>query len=184
MTRLEPLLPKPGFALDLGCGAGANARFLAERGWQVLAIDAAPEAIQCAQQVNDHERIQWEVGDLRSVDLPEADLVLAFFSLFFVPPSEFGAAWARVSEAVKPGGQFAGQFLGPNDDWAAPHRSTQDAESVNTLLAGWDVLFCDEVMREGKDVTGRPKRWHVFHVIARKPLERCDTDDSEPSPAE
>lgn len=184
MTRLEPLLPKPGFALDLGCGAGANARFLAERGWQVLAIDAAPEAIHCAQQVNDHGRIQWEVGDLRTANLPEADLVLAFFSLFFVPPSEFEATWRRVSHAVKPGGLFAGQFLGPGDDWAAPERSTQDAEAVRSLLTGWDLIFSEEALRNGKDVTGRPKRWHVFHVIARKSLEQCDTDDSEPSPVE
>jgi tellurite methyltransferase len=36
----------PGDALDLACGAGRNALYLAERGWRVTAIDGAPEAIR------------------------------------------------------------------------------------------------------------------------------------------
>ena len=35
----------PGQALDLACGAGRHSRWLAERGWQVTAIDQDPEAI-------------------------------------------------------------------------------------------------------------------------------------------
>lgn len=40
----------PGRALDLACGAGRNALWLAERGWQVTAVDAAPEAIRILQE--------------------------------------------------------------------------------------------------------------------------------------
>lgn len=35
----------PGRALDLGCGEGGNAIWLAERGWHVTAVDSAPTAI-------------------------------------------------------------------------------------------------------------------------------------------
>jgi tellurite methyltransferase len=36
----------PGRALDLACGAGRNARYLAERGWNVTAIDMSIEALR------------------------------------------------------------------------------------------------------------------------------------------
>jgi len=36
----------PGRALDLACGTGRNALWLAERGWTVTAVDGAPTAIE------------------------------------------------------------------------------------------------------------------------------------------
>ena len=55
VMRVAETLP-PGNALDLACGAGRNALWLAERGWQVTAVDgstAAIEILRCrAPQVN------------------------------------------------------------------------------------------------------------------------------------
>ena len=44
-SRRSTDLP-PGRALDLACGEGRNARWLAERGWQVTAMDFSPVAIE------------------------------------------------------------------------------------------------------------------------------------------
>ncbi len=40
----------PGRALDLACGAGRNAVWLASRGWEVVAIDGASEAIRIVRE--------------------------------------------------------------------------------------------------------------------------------------
>ena len=40
----------PGRALDLGCGTGTNALTLAERGWQVTAIDFSARALRVARR--------------------------------------------------------------------------------------------------------------------------------------
>jgi cyclopropane fatty-acyl-phospholipid synthase-like methyltransferase len=40
----------PGRALDLGCGTGATATHLAQRGWEVVGIDFVPEAIAKADE--------------------------------------------------------------------------------------------------------------------------------------
>lgn len=39
----------PGRALDLACGAGRNARYLAQRGWNVIAVDLSLPALQLAR---------------------------------------------------------------------------------------------------------------------------------------
>lgn len=40
----------PGSALDLACGAGRNALYLAERGWRVTAVDGSPAAIEILRE--------------------------------------------------------------------------------------------------------------------------------------
>jgi SAM-dependent methyltransferase len=40
----------PGRALDVGCGAGTYSIYMAERGWQVTAIDFMPQAVEMLQQ--------------------------------------------------------------------------------------------------------------------------------------
>ena len=49
---LEQLVRRraPGRALDLGCGSGADAVYLAGHGWQAVGIDFAPEAIAAAKK--------------------------------------------------------------------------------------------------------------------------------------
>lgn len=46
--ELEKEMPRPNgrFAIDLGCGDGTDTLFLLENGWQVLAIDAEPVALE------------------------------------------------------------------------------------------------------------------------------------------
>lgn len=57
-----------GRALDLGCGEGADALWLAERGWQVVAVDISATALQRAAEAaaarNLLARIDFERHDL------------------------------------------------------------------------------------------------------------------------
>lgn len=55
-------MPKPGRALDLACGAGRNAVWLAGHGWQVTAIDGSPAAIELIRAKD--PRIDARVADL------------------------------------------------------------------------------------------------------------------------
>ncbi|MEM7219681.1 MAG: class I SAM-dependent methyltransferase [Pseudomonadota bacterium] len=63
----------PGRALDLACGRGRNARYLAARGFAVTAVDIADVAISAARAraVADGLDIDWRVADLDGVgDVP------------------------------------------------------------------------------------------------------------------
>jgi len=78
----EPL--RPGHALDLGCGEGADALWLAERGWQVVAVDISQTALQRAaadaRSRNLLGRVDFQRHDLSdSIPLGVFDLVSAQF---------------------------------------------------------------------------------------------------------
>jgi SAM-dependent methyltransferase len=49
LARIAEPLP-PGRALDLACGTGRNALWLAQRGWSVTAVDGAPSAIETVRR--------------------------------------------------------------------------------------------------------------------------------------
>lgn len=50
-AQVQPGATSPRTALDIGCGEGADAVWLAQQGWQVTAIDHAPTAVRRAQEL-------------------------------------------------------------------------------------------------------------------------------------
>lgn len=79
------LFPPGRQALDLGCGAGRNAVYLAERGWDVTACDISLEGLRKAQALARERgtRLTLFCQDLATVELPveRFDLILCFFYL-------------------------------------------------------------------------------------------------------
>ncbi len=159
-------------AVDLGCGQGIDTLAMLEHGWQVFAVDAEPEGIRrLLARVPPRlaSSLRSEVASMEDVDIPPVDLVWASFSLFFCPPERFGALWAKVRDAVRPGGRFAGQFLGDRDSWTSRSEISAFARAdAVRLLEGLEVERFEEEEEDGEACSG-PKHWHVFHVVARRP---------------
>ena len=100
----------PGTALDAGCGEGADAIWLAERGWLVTAVDISAVALERAVAraleagADIARRITWQHADL-STWVPAAasyDLVSAQF--LHLPRGQREPLQRRLGEAVAPGG--------------------------------------------------------------------------------
>lgn len=98
----------PGRALDLACGEGQNAVWLAESGWQVTAVDFSSVAIDKGRSRAaraDHE-VDFVCADLLEYE-PAAgayDLVVVLF--LHVPAGERRLVLSRAAAAVAPGGTF------------------------------------------------------------------------------
>ncbi|HWS45795.1 MAG TPA: class I SAM-dependent methyltransferase [Acidimicrobiia bacterium] len=96
----------PGRALDLACGEGRNAIWLAERGWQVTAVDFSSVAIDRGRELAEHRgvTVDFVVADLLSW-VPEPEhydlVVLAYLQL---PDDERRAVFGRAARAVAAGG--------------------------------------------------------------------------------
>ncbi|MBC8064457.1 MAG: class I SAM-dependent methyltransferase [Chlorobia bacterium] len=172
-STLEPYLPKTGRAADLGCGVGHAVVWLAEKGWQVEAIDGHSQALKIAESrlsADAKERVTLTQTMLEDLGLEPGsyDLVVAAYSLFFVESKEvLTSVWTTIRESLNSGGLFLFELLGPRDDWSNDLLS-HDRVEVDALLAGWEVLHFEEVEQDGHTSQGTPKHWHVFHVIARK----------------
>jgi SAM-dependent methyltransferase len=105
-SRLEPLVP--GAALDLACGAGANAIWLARRGWHVTAVDFSPTAIGLARELaaSDGVEVDWIVADLLAYEPRPRSFALVLLSFLQLPADERELVLGRAVAAVAPGGTF------------------------------------------------------------------------------
>jgi tellurite methyltransferase len=142
------------------------------RGWHVLAIDAQPEAIErLRRRAAAMPGLETQVASFEQADWPEADLVNAGFALPFCPPDLFETVWSRVLGSLRPGGRFSGHLFGDRDEWVGTRNMTfHTRDEALALLAGLELERFDEEDEDGKTALGGPKHWHVFHVIARRPL--------------
>jgi SAM-dependent methyltransferase len=81
LTRHAKTIP-PGRALDLACGEGRAAIWLAEQGWEVTAVDISPVGLSRAKTLADERNltISWVTADLDDFPLGQElyDLITVF----------------------------------------------------------------------------------------------------------
>lgn len=134
-----------------------------------MAVDAESQAIDILKdRLPAGAPVELIRSTFQHFTVPPCDVVVAGFSLFFLDAQEFAEFWPRIVAALRPGGLFAGQFLGVNDEWVARGYSAHTTEQVHALLEDFDELYFEEVERDGETAQRTPKHWHVFHVVARK----------------
>lgn len=102
----------PGAALDVGCGEGADAIWLAERGWRVTAVDISSVALQRgaahAKQGEDvvARRITWLQADLVDWVPPVAHFDLVSVQFMHLPKDPRELLFGRLAASVAPGGSL------------------------------------------------------------------------------
>ncbi len=156
----------PGLALDLGCGEGADAIWLAGGGWRVVGVDVSRVALERAgkhaEQAGVAERVRWERHDLaETFPAGSFDLVSAHFlhSPVGMPREDIlrGAA-----AAVAPGGVLlvvghAGwPSWGPRPEFDVHFPTPAEVyESLGLPPSAWELLVSDEHQQEVTDPQGR-----------------------------
>lgn len=142
----------PGRALDLACGEGRNALWLASLGWRVRAVDFSPVAIARARELDRDGKVEWEVADLTSYAFPVAEEDLVLVSYLHLPPAQMGPLLRDAALALAPGGTlfFIGHDLknltegvgGPQDP-----DILHTPEKVAGLLSELHVVRAERVTR-------------------------------------
>ena len=118
-----------GMALEIGCGEGADAIWLAQQGWTVTAVDVSMVALERAAGHAAEadplaaKRITWRQQDLRewAPDPASYDLVTEHF--LHLPSALRVPQHARLAAAVRPGGTLliVGHHPGDNETLQRPH---------------------------------------------------------------
>ncbi|SDS50709.1 Methyltransferase domain-containing protein [Nocardioides scoriae] len=97
----------PGRALDLACGEGRNARWLASRGWRVTALDFSAVAVDKGRAAAEEQGVgvDWRVGDALTAPLPD-DLDLVVVAYLHLPPHQRTTVVRRAVAALGAGGHL------------------------------------------------------------------------------
>lgn len=156
---LSELQLRPGTAMDLGCGHGGDALWLASTGWHVSAVDVSATALgrvnAAAKQAGLSDRVTTTQSDLES-DLPSGAFDLVYAAYFHSPveTSRFDTL-RRATENVRPGGILALIDHGSGPSWSQ-HDHYQFLSPDETLAGlelgdGWDVM---KVTASDRTMTG------------------------------
>ena len=151
LEALEDL--EPGSALDLACGNGRHALWLAERGWRVTAVDFSAEALRQARERDaELHLVEWIEADLATYEPPADSFDLVLVAYLHVPACERQAVLAKAAAAVAPGGTLvlAGHDL-TNIGTGAPGPSSPallyTPDEIVPELPGLDVKRAEQVRR-------------------------------------
>lgn len=98
----------PGRALDLACGEGRNAIWLAQRGWQATGVDFSKVGLEKARRLEDARGVhpEWIVADLLDYRPEPGTFQLVIVFYLQVPAAERTSILKTAATAVAPGGTF------------------------------------------------------------------------------
>ncbi len=147
----------PGRALDLACGTGRNALWLAEHGWSVTAVDGSPTAIEILRHHAAGLPIETQIADLES---PTFTIAPASYHLIAICYYLERKLFEPAKRGLVPGGIIVAIALlsEPGKD----NSFRVDPGELPRTFDGWEILH----HREGRD------QWHhnVAEIVARKPI--------------
>ncbi len=164
---------RPGTGLDVGCGEGADALWLAARGWQVTGVDistvaleraAAHEAAVSAEHDGGIPPVRWEHRDLTKIDPPAGSFDLVTAQYMHLPTAERVPLFRALARAVAPGGTLLIVGHHPSDLQSGAQRPAAPdvyftAEDIAALLdsdndGGWDHQVLETRPREASGPDG------------------------------
>ena len=98
----------PANALDLACGEGRNAVWLAQRGWRVTAVDFSPVALSKARRLAAARgvTVDWVLADLLEYQPSVEAFQLALVAYLQIPPEERAAVLSMACSALAPDGRI------------------------------------------------------------------------------
>lgn len=168
LEELLALLPEHAHVLDAGCGFGRMARVLLDRGCRVTGVDVSGEMLRLASEyVPEAHLVQADVSEFRTTET--FDAVLAWDSLFHLPPDRHRPMLKRMAQLLKPDGIFLmtsgsrkGHVSGAMNG-VEFHYSTLSMEEYRTELArsGFVILkmIQDQLPEEHLVTFARKKRF-------------------------
>jgi SAM-dependent methyltransferase len=118
-----------GRALDVGCGEGADAIWLAGRGWAVTAIDISDVAVGRAREAARlaGASVEWISGDVLAVPLPARSFDLVSLQYPALPKAAGDQAVRTVLDTVRPGGRLLAVYHHLDDE----HREHMKSRGVD-----------------------------------------------------
>ena len=167
--------------LDLGCGVGRHAVFLAGAGFAVSAMDAAAAGLDYARDWAQRENLALDLSLGRMTALPYADAgfdaIIAWNVIYHGEPTVIEAALDEIRRVLRPGGLYLGTFLSKRharygqgrevtrdtfvidgmEERDHPHHYC-DARGVIAFMTGFELWSLVDRRHDGPDTY----HWHLL----------------------
>ncbi|HEY0322209.1 MAG TPA: methyltransferase domain-containing protein [Pyrinomonadaceae bacterium] len=158
-----------GRALDLACGAGRHALFLAERGWRVTALDASSVGVEITKERARELKVELDarVADLEregfEIERDAYDLITVFYYL----QRDF---WPEIRDGLRAGGTLIAAIHlvdeDPEDETGNPAFLLQPGE-LRAEFSDWEIVHYHETQLTDADAGDHHRR--TAEIVARKP---------------
>ncbi|MDP1820612.1 MAG: class I SAM-dependent methyltransferase [Acidimicrobiales bacterium] len=140
---------RPGRALDLGCGQGVHAVFLAQQGFSVVGLDFVPAALAAARTRAQLAGVEVDLRECDVVDYEAPspfDVVLDSGCLHHLPKGKVGAYRRRLDEWLAPGGDYVLVHFAhrPRAFWIPKGPSHLTRDEAVALFAPLELRAYDE----------------------------------------
>ena len=131
----------PGRALDVGCGEGADAIWLARRGWTVTAIDVSDVAVCRAREAAELAgvAVEWVCGDALQTPFPARSFDLLSLQYPALPKAAGEPAVQMLLDTVRPGGLLLAVYHDLDDE----HREHMRSRGIDPT----DYIGADDLDR-------------------------------------
>jgi SAM-dependent methyltransferase len=163
----------PGRALDVGCGEGADAIWLARNGWTVTAIDISDVALTRARQAAELAGavVEWVCGDALQAPFPAGSFDLVSMQYPALPKAAGEAAVLALLDAVRPGGLLLAVYHDLTDEHREHIKSQGidpadyvDADDLGRLLGH---EFTIELYTVEPRIDPPPDNPHIADIVLR-----------------
>src|SRR5262245_62109539 len=139
-----PEAPRPGRALDLGCGMGHASIYLAQQGWKVTGIDVVERALRAARrraskQGVDVEFVHGDISRLAQAGVTGSfDLFVDLGCFHILPDRERQLYCDSILQVAAPNALLILFALGPNQHFLGPRGATRN-DIERALSHGWSI---------------------------------------------
>jgi SAM-dependent methyltransferase len=172
-----------GRALDVGCGEGGDALWLAEHGWDVLGVDVSQVALDRAaaraHETGSDARTAWEPHDLLTWTPPPATYDLVSVAFIHLATDDRRAVYAGLAEAVAPGGTLLVIAHHPSDLGVVPRpphpelffTAEELIEDLGNGPGSWEIVTAEARPRPCHHPDGHAVTLHDTVLRARRTAE-------------
>ena len=163
---LTDLLPEPpALVLDVGAGSGRDAAWLAEKGYEVFAVEPSRSMRQVATELHPAAAVRWVHDSLPKLDYTvrsglSFDVILLNGVWMHIPPGQRPRAFRKLVNLLRPGGVIAISLrIGPEEPERGMYRV--DRAEIESLAKNHGTIV--ERAQECEDLLGRDGvRWRNY----------------------
>lgn len=160
-----------GHALDLGCGAGVDAKYLAENGFKVTAVDNNAQAINQTKRVCKGLDVEVKEADVINFEIESEkySLIISWNTLPFLKKEDSKKVLDNIKKGLIKGGFFIFSIFGEKDGWKnKKEMSFWNLEEFKKFMDGMKFIELYEKQKQEPGATGQSKFWHLIRGIIKK----------------